>query len=152
MIHSSILDLLLTQHLIKQSQPLQQIGNYGFGNCIAHEIVDKLFHTYGCRTVTDIAKIDDTIKTTWDPNKPIEILIKQIKHAQIFAICTNLTYDFPHLIMYALNNITNTGVFEMNYVTHDFYHQQHTHNTDWPMFKTLGHHLDRTRTLPTLLG
>ncbi len=37
--------------------------------------------------------IDDTIKTPWNPNKPIEILSRQIEDAQIYALCGNLGYD-----------------------------------------------------------
>ncbi len=55
---------------------MQQIGNCGFGNQTACEIMDDLFHTYGCATATGISKIDDTIETPWDPNEPIEMLFK----------------------------------------------------------------------------
>ncbi len=48
----------------------------------------------------------------WEPNKPIEILLKQIDDAPIFVICSKIGYDLPCLIMYALHNITS--VFAMN--------------------------------------
>lgn len=116
-----------------QFKPVQQIGNRGFGNRTAREIIDDLFHTYGRATATDIAKIDDAIKNPWDPNEPIEMLFKQIEDAQIFALCANLGYDLPRLIMYALNNITNTGAFREE--LRDFYRQHNTHEIDWPTFK-----------------
>ncbi len=76
MIPWSALVVLSSQHL---TRPFQQIGNCGFGNYTAHDIVDELFHTYGWATVTDISKIDNTNKTLWDPNKPIEMRFKLIK-------------------------------------------------------------------------
>ncbi len=79
----------------------------------------KMIHTYGHVTATDISKIIDAIKTPWDPNKPIEMLFKQIEDTQIFALCANLGHDFLHLIIYALNDITNTVLFCNE--LHDFY-------------------------------
>ncbi len=63
--------------------------------------------------------------TPWNPNEPIEMLFNQIKDAQILFLGTYLGYNLSHLIMYALNNITNTGVFWDE--LHDFYHQHNTH-------------------------
>ncbi len=112
-----------------QFKPVQQIGNCGFGNHTACEIIGNLFHTCGCAIATDIAKIDNTIKNPWDPNKPIEMLFQQIEDVPIFALCANLGYNLHHLIMYALNNITNTGIFcnELQ----DFYCQHNTNEIDW---------------------
>ncbi len=95
-----------------QFKPVQQIWNHGFENCTACDIMDELFHTYACTSATDISKIGDTIKTPWDPNEPIEMLFNQVKDAPILALWENLGYDKQCLIMYVLNNITNTGIFE----------------------------------------
>ncbi len=69
-----------TSHQLK---PVQRTCYCGFGNCNFHVIVDELFHT-DYATAIDMAKIDDTIKTPWDPNKPIKMLVKQIDDTQIF--------------------------------------------------------------------
>lgn len=63
------------------------------------------FHTYGHDTATDNAKIYNTIKTPWDPIKPIEMIFKQIEDAQIFALCANLGNDLPWLIIYCLHGM-----------------------------------------------
>ncbi len=62
--------------------------------------IDELFHTYDHATATNISKIDDTIKTPWDPTKPIEMFFKQVEDAQIFALRANLGYELPLLNIY----------------------------------------------------
>ncbi len=62
-------------------------------------------------------------------------------------LLANLGYNLPHIIMHALNNITNTDVFEMKSVTSTT--NTHTHNSDWPTFKKFGTRLDRITTLLT---
>ncbi len=74
---ASTLYTALDKAIPDQFKPVQQIGNCGFGNHTAQQIVDELFHTYGCATATDISKIDDTIKILSDPNSPIEILYQR---------------------------------------------------------------------------
>ncbi len=73
-----------------QFKPIQKIRKCGFENKTALEIVDELFHTYDCSTATVISKIDDTFKTPLDPKKPTKMVSKEIKDAQIFALCPNL--------------------------------------------------------------
>ncbi len=51
-----------------QFKPRQQNTNHGYGNYMSQGNMDKLFHIHDCANVTDIAKIDHTIKTLWDPN------------------------------------------------------------------------------------
>ncbi len=104
-------------------------------NCV-HEIVDELFHTYDHATATNISKIDDTIKTPWDPTKPIEMFFKQVEDAQIFALRANLGYELPLLNIYVLGNITYADVFWDD--LHNFCCQHNTHNVDWPKFKQFG--------------
>ncbi len=54
---------VLEKDFPEQFKPVQQIGNHGFGNHIAHEIVDELFHTFDHTNTTDISKINDSTKT-----------------------------------------------------------------------------------------
>ncbi len=66
---------------------------------------------------------------------------KPIKYAKIFALYANFGYDLPHLIIYALNNITNTIFYAMNSIC--FYCQHSTHNIIGPRLKMLGKCLER---------
>ncbi len=94
-----------------QFKPVQNIGNCGFETHTASEIVDELFHAYGCATATYISKNDKAIKTPWEHNDTIDMLFKQIEDYQIFTLCANLGCNLPYFIMfYVLNNFTNAGV------------------------------------------
>ncbi len=66
-----VLHTALENAISDQLKPVQQIRNYGFRNFTVCDIVNMQFHTFGCATQTDSAKIDNTIKHLWDPNKQI---------------------------------------------------------------------------------
>ncbi len=137
--------MLSIQHSIK---PFQINSKLWFWKLTVCEIVDKLFHTYGCATATEITMVDDAIRTPWDPNKSIEFF-NQIEDSQVISFCTNLGNNLPCVIIYALNNITNTGVFWDEQKT------SITNTTPIPWLDhiliILGNYLERTRSLLALL-
>ncbi len=82
MIPTSTLVVLAVQHLTKLLQinfkQCNKLEIVVWETTLPKKLVDELFHTYDHATDT---KIDDTIKTLWDPTKLIEMLFKQIEDA-----------------------------------------------------------------------
>ncbi len=142
--------MLSAQHLKRaipdQFKPVPKIWNCSFGNITTHDIEDELFHTYGHTNATDISKIDETIKTLWDPTKPIEMHLEQIMDAQIFDPCKHIPTMAHHVC------IGKHHKYRFFNELCDFHHQHNTHNIDWSKLKNLGHCMDRTRTLPAFFG
>jgi hypothetical protein len=50
----------------------------GFSNISARNMLDHLFETYGNITAVDLEINFEHMRRTWDPQRPVESLIKQI--------------------------------------------------------------------------
>jgi hypothetical protein len=50
----------------------------GFANITAREILDHLFMTYGNITAVDLENNFEQMRHAWDPQQPVESLVKQI--------------------------------------------------------------------------
>ncbi len=75
--------MLSVQHLTEPSQnslnQCNELEKCGFGNRMAHDIVDELFYKNDFATATDISNINATSKTPWDPNEPMKWLSSWLK-------------------------------------------------------------------------
>jgi hypothetical protein len=83
----------------------------GFANIKAWEMLGQLFMTYGNIMAVDLENNFEQMRRTWDPQQPIESLLKQIQDCDGESEAGGVIIGHPHQINVGYARIFSTGHF-----------------------------------------
>ncbi len=83
----------------------------GFANVTTRQILDHLYANDGKLSPADLQDNDSKMRTTYDPNQPIETFFDQIEDAVTLADAAKAPYTEPQIIAIAYNTIFTTSMF-----------------------------------------
>ncbi len=58
----------------------------GFANVTTHQILNHLYNNYGKLSPADLQDNDSKLRSTYDPNQPIETFLDQIEDASLIHL------------------------------------------------------------------
>jgi hypothetical protein len=83
----------------------------GYANISARDILDHLFETYDNITAVDLEINFEHMRRTWDPQKPVETLFKQIQDCADYSEAGGVPIDLSQQISVGYAKIFATGQF-----------------------------------------
>jgi hypothetical protein len=83
----------------------------GYANISARYMLDHLFETYGNITAVDLEINFEHMRRAWDPQQPVESLLKQIKHCAEYSEAGGVFIGHPQQINVGYAKIFATGHF-----------------------------------------
>ena len=83
----------------------------GYMNQSIHAILQHLFDNYGNITPLELEDNDTKMRATWDPNSPIDCLVKQIEDGQDYADDGGQPYTAEQLLRIAYTLVFKTGLY-----------------------------------------
>ena len=108
-------------------KPSTVVGQRGFGNRTARQVLEDLYTRYGFVSPDDIHRLVTAIYKPWNPADPIEDMLHNIETQQVFAINTNQ-------IQAALGAIPNTKLFKDELKEFNYTYPNIT-QVQWAVFK-----------------
>jgi hypothetical protein len=82
-----------------------------YANISARDMLDHLFETYGNITVVDLEINFEHMHRAWDPQQPVETLLKQIQDCADYSEAGGVLIGHPHQINVRYAKIFATGYF-----------------------------------------
>jgi hypothetical protein len=70
----------------------------GFANITSREMMDHLFMSYGNITAVDLENNFEQMRRAWDPQKPVESLLKQVQDCADYSEAGGILIGHPHQI------------------------------------------------------
>jgi hypothetical protein len=83
----------------------------GFANISARDMLDHLLSTYGNITAVDLEINFENTRRSWDPQQPVESLLKQIQDCAIYFSAGGVLIGHPQQINVGYAKIFATGHF-----------------------------------------
>jgi hypothetical protein len=83
----------------------------GYANLLLRVMLAHLFDNYGDINTNDLQDNDNKFRQAWDPNTPIEMLIKQINDAVQYAADAGTPYTNQQILNNAYALVFNTGMY-----------------------------------------
>jgi hypothetical protein len=83
----------------------------GFANIYARHMLDHLFGTYGNITAVDLEINFEHMCRAWDPQQPVESLLKQIQDCAYYSEAGDVVIGHPQQINVGYAKIFATGHF-----------------------------------------
>jgi hypothetical protein len=105
----------------------------GFANITAREMLDHLFIKYGNVTAVDLENNFEQMRRTWDPQQPVESLLKQIQYCADYSEAGGVIIGHPHHINVGYANFFATGHFMSACCR---WNEKPTFEKTWAQFKT----------------
>ena len=85
----------------------------GFANRTARCMIDYLFPLYGSITCFDFEKNFYNVLKAWDPQQPVETLLKQIRYCMYFSESGVITTGESQKLTTVYTKILITGIFNI---------------------------------------
>jgi hypothetical protein len=105
----------LKKQIITVLEPmyLDVLNDYmaGFANISARAMLDHLFTTYGNITAVDLENNFEHMRRAWDPQQPVESLVKQIQDCAEYPEAWGILIGHPQQINVGYAKIFATGHF-----------------------------------------
>jgi hypothetical protein len=105
----------------------------GYANISARDILDHLFETYGNITAVDLEINFEHMRRTWDPQQPVESLLKQIQDFADYSEAGGVLIGHPQQINVGYAKIFATGHF-MSACRR--WNEKHAIEKTWTQFKS----------------
>jgi hypothetical protein len=86
-------------------------GMVGFANISAREMLDHVFMTHGNITAVDLGKKIEQMRREWDPQQPVESLLKHIQDCADYSEFGGVITGNPQQINVGYAKIFSTGHF-----------------------------------------
>jgi hypothetical protein len=83
----------------------------GFANTTSRDMLDHLFLSYGSITAVDIEQNFESMRKAWDPQQPVETLLKQIQDCVDFAEAGGVAIGAAQKLSSAYSKIFKSGKF-----------------------------------------
>jgi hypothetical protein len=83
----------------------------GFANISARDMLDHLFSTYDTITGVDLEINFERMRQSWDPQRPVESLFKQILYCADYSEAGGVLIGYPQKINVGYAKIFATGHF-----------------------------------------
>jgi hypothetical protein len=83
----------------------------GYANCTSLQILTHLLTYYAMIAPTELTQNYKHLKTSYDPNQPIETLFQKIIDARAFAVAGGQPYGAAMIVNVAYTLVFNTGLF-----------------------------------------
>jgi hypothetical protein len=103
----------------------------GFTNISARDMLDHLFSTYGNITAVDLEINFEHMRRAWDPQQPVEALLKQIQDCADYSEAGGVLIGHPQQINVGTAKIFAAGHIEKTWTQFKSHfaaaHRQHTH-------------------------
>jgi hypothetical protein len=105
----------------------------GYANISARDMVDHLFKTYGNITAVDLEINFEHMRQAWDPQQPVESLLKQIQDCAGYSEAGGVLIGHPQQINVGYAKIFATGHFMS---TCRRWNEKHAIEKTWTQFKS----------------
>jgi hypothetical protein len=105
----------------------------GFANISARDMMDHLFSTYGNITAVDLEINFEHMRRAWDPQQPVESLLKQIQDCADYSEAGGVLIGHPQQINVGYAHIFATGHF-MSACRR--WNEKHLIEKTWTQFKS----------------
>jgi hypothetical protein len=105
----------------------------GYANILARDMLDHLFKTYGNITAVDLEINFENMCRAWDPQQPVESLLKQIQDCADYSEAGGVIMGHPQQINVGYANIFATG-HSMSACRR--WNKKHTIEKTWTQFKS----------------
>jgi hypothetical protein len=83
----------------------------GFANTTSRDMLDHLFFSYGSITAVVIEHNFENMRNAWDPQQPVETLLKQIHDCVDFAEAGGVAIGAAQKLSSAYSKISKSGKF-----------------------------------------
>jgi hypothetical protein len=127
----------LKKQIISVFEPMYlDILNYnmvGYANILARDMLHNLFETYGNITAVDLEINFEHMRRAWDPQQPVESLLKQIQDFANYSEAAGVLVGHPQQINVGYAKIFATGHF-MSACRR--WNEIHTIEKTWTQFKS----------------
>jgi hypothetical protein len=104
-----------------------------YANISARDMLDHLFETYGNVTAVNLEINFEHMRRAWDPQQPVESLIKQIQDFADYSEAGGVLIGHPQQINVGYANIFATGHFMSAYRR---WNEKHAIEKTWTQFKS----------------
>jgi hypothetical protein len=105
----------------------------GFSNISARDMLDHLFSTYGNMTAVDLEINFEHMRRAWDPQQPVESLLKQIQDCADYSEAGGVLIGHPQKINAGYAKIFATGHFISGCRR---WNEKHLIEKTWTQFKS----------------
>jgi hypothetical protein len=105
----------LKKQIISVFEPMYldilNVNMVGYANISARDMLDHLFDTYGNITAVELEINFEHMRRAWDPQQPVESLLKQIQDCADYSEAGGVLLGHPQPINVGYANIFATGHF-----------------------------------------
>jgi hypothetical protein len=104
----------------------------GYANISARDMFDHLFETYGNITAVDLEINFEHMRRAWDPQQPVESVLKQIQYCANYSEAGGVLIGHPQQINVGYAQIFATGHLMSSCFR---WNEKHTIEKTWTQFK-----------------